>query len=116
MVVREKEIAELRRLCAEFFNRLNADTEFAMKFDKDPAAALQELFPHLAKAPKKNITNTLEAYRKSMDAAITSPEAKKAGINAAFVLAILAAAAAAAAVVAYLVHKYLKVAVEPQPE
>jgi len=76
-VVLDKREVELLRLSARFLNRLSEDSEYANKFDKDPAAALQELDPQLARIPKKDIAQILKAYMKFLDAAFAAPEAKQ---------------------------------------
>jgi len=70
--------ATFLRMAAEFLNRINADPRFAKAFDKDPAGALQGIFPQLAEVPKKQIASALDAHMKQMSAVLapaTQPSA-----------------------------------------
>lgn len=126
----EKEDAALLRLSAQFLNRFNRDPNFRRKFDRDPAGALQELFPQLAKVPKKKIADVLDAHTRFMDAAFATPEATRyeaAGglLSAATRVATRvartsavrsAATAVASSVASAVASKLLSAVAEPEPE
>ena len=54
------------RLSAKLLNRLGRDSAFAKRFDKNPGAAMKELFPKLAKIPTGKINEELADLLRQM--------------------------------------------------
>lgn len=84
--------AAFLRMAAELLNRINADAKFAKAFDKDPAGALQRLFPELAETPKKQIAGALNAHMQQLGAAL-APVPQPTLAQAVGLLSLLARAA-----------------------
>src|SRR5271157_6038037 len=60
-------MSNVSEMSGEFLTRLGSDPGFAQSYDKDPAAALQDLFPALKFVSKTKIITELDAGNKSLD-------------------------------------------------
>lgn len=108
--------AHLLRLSGVFLDRLGTDPRFAESFDKDPAAALQDLFPELKFAPKNKIAAELASANIAVVQIATSPHGLTAQAVGGFWRSIAKAVVTAAAQALVKALLSLAAAEEPRPE
>lgn len=69
------ESKDLERLATALLERLETDAAFATRFDKDPAAACQSLYPPLANVPKEKIERVFQAHQQQVATLFSSDNA-----------------------------------------
>ena len=121
------EEAQLLRMAGAFLSRMGTDPAFAQSFDRDPASALQELFPELRFAPKASIAAEIASANQSflrLASASQGQDIKVLGGIASAVAAVArtsavraVASAVVSGVASAVVSHFLKtIEAEPAPE